>query len=92
MHSVSWPKPPIDKPQELRVSIAIGAAILAQSAIALIWTGAASERLSQLERRADDNAELIERTTRLEEQALFMRASLQRIETKLDRPVEEHAQ
>ena len=85
MHSVSIPKSPLDRPQELRVTIAIGAAVIVQSALGLIWAGAATERLAQLERRAGDNALIIERTARLEEQARFMSASIARIEQKLDR-------
>jgi len=70
---------------ELRVSIAVGAALLVQTALGLIWAGAAGERLAQLERRADASGEIIERTTRLEEQVAGVRASLARIEAKLDR-------
>ena len=84
MHSVSFPKAPIEKPYELRVTVAIGAAVVVQTGLGLIWAGAASERLAQLERRADDNTQIIERTARLEEQARFMSATLVRIEEKLD--------
>lgn len=85
MHSVTFPKPSGDRPQELRVTIAIGAAVIVQTGLGLIWAGAATERLAQLERRAGDNAQIIERTARLEERAQFMTASLDRIEAKLDR-------
>lgn len=85
MHSVTFPKLPPEKPLELRVSIAIGAAILVQSALVLIWAGAASERLAQLERRTEMNTQMIERTARLEEQVRFMSATLVRIEEKIDR-------
>jgi len=84
MHSVSFPKSSPDKPAELRVTIAIGAAIFIQTGLALVWAGAATERLSQLERRANDNAQMIERTARLEEQVRFMSATLVRIEEKID--------
>lgn len=70
---------------EVRVTIAMGAALVVQTALALVWAGAAAERLSQLERRADASQEIIERVTRLEEQTGAMRASLGRIEAKLDR-------
>ena len=92
MHSVSFPKPAVGVAPEVRVSVAIGAALLVQTALALLWAGAASERLSQLERRYDAQAAVIERTVRLEEQARFMSATLQRIEKKLDRLAEERAQ
>ena len=89
MHSVSFPKIPPEKPQEVRVTLAVGAAIAVQTALALIWTGAASERLAQLERRAEQNTEIVERTARLEEQARHIAASLTRIEEKIDRLEEE---
>lgn len=84
MHSVSFPKAPLEKPYELRVTVAIGAAVIVQTGLGLIWAGAASERLAQLERRADDNTQIIERTARLEEQMRFVSATLVRIEEKLD--------
>ena len=84
MHSVSFPKSPLDKPAELRVTVAIGAAVIVQTGLGLIWAGAASERLAQLERRADDNTQIIERTARLEEQVRFVSATLIRIEEKID--------
>jgi glucose-6-phosphate dehydrogenase assembly protein OpcA len=70
---------------ELKVTVAVGAALLAQTALALLWTGAAAERLAQLERRADSGAMLVERVARLEEQVTGARAQLARIEAKLDR-------
>ncbi len=85
MHRVTLPRLPIERPPELRITFAIGAALVVQTALALVWTGAASERLAQLERRALQNTEIIERTARLEEQIRFASATLVRIETKLDR-------
>ncbi len=73
------------QPSELRITIAVGAALLVQSALGLVWAGAAAERLNQLERRADNSTEIIERTARLEEQIGAVREQLGRIETKLDR-------
>ena len=70
---------------EVRITIAVGATLVVQTALALLWAGAAAERLSQLERRADASADMIVRTARLEEQVGVMRASLVRIEAKLDR-------
>ncbi len=84
MHSVSFPKAPLDRPAELRVTVAIGAAVIIQTGLGLIWAGAASERLAQLERRANTNTQLIERTVRLEEQVRFVSTTLVRIEEKLD--------
>ncbi len=69
---------------EARVTVAIGAGLLVQSALALIWAGGAAERIEQLEARADAGRELIERTARLEEQVASVRTTLVRIETKID--------
>jgi hypothetical protein len=55
-----------------------------QTAGAFLWAGAASARLTQLERSADATQQLLERTARLEEQGIAFRASLDRIEAKLD--------
>lgn len=71
---------------EFRITVALGAAILVQTALALIWAGGAAERVEQLERRVDNTDLMMERTARLEEQVRAMRASLQRIEAKLDQP------
>lgn len=92
MHSISIPKTPIDRPTEIRVTVAIGAALLLQSALVLIWAGAASERLAQLERRSDATAAMIERTARLEEQVRFISGSVTRIEAKIDRVAQESVQ
>lgn len=73
-----------DGGRELRSSAALGLAILVQTASALIWAGAASERLTQLEHRAASNPEMLQRVARLEEQTVYMRAQLDRIEAKLD--------
>lgn len=75
---------------ELRVTVAVGAALVAQTAAALLWAGAAAERLEDLERRTGAAAELVERTARLEEQSRAIRASLDRIEGKMDRLEAEH--
>ena len=89
MHSVSFPRPNAGPPPpELHVSIVIGAAILVQTALALIWAGAASERLRQLEDRAAANAAMIERTTRLEERMRFVAEAVARIEDKIDQQTE----
>lgn len=81
----------IDDPKkwhlDKRVPIALILAILIQTAGALTWAGAAAERINQLERQATGGSDLGERTARLEEQVAFSRASLERIERKLDRLV-----
>ncbi len=69
---------------ELRITLAVSTAFVVQTALGLIWAGAAAERIDQLERRSDDTAMLIERTARIEEQVRSVRVTLNRIENKLD--------
>lgn len=69
------------------VPVALVVTILLQTGAALTWSGAAAERLTALERRSSRTDEMVERTARLEEQSKAMRASLMRIEEKLDRVV-----
>lgn len=69
------------------VPVALVVTILFQTGAALLWSGAAAERLSALETRSARTEEMVERTARLEEQSNAMRASLARIEEKLDRVV-----
>ena len=69
---------------QIRVTVAVSLALIVQTALALIWAGSAAERLSQLEKRANEKAQLIERTARLEEQVFTIRTTLERIENKLD--------
>ena len=70
-----------------RVPIALIVTIAVQTGAALLWAGGAAERLTSLETRATRTDEMAERTARLEEQSNAMRASLARIEEKLDRAV-----
>ncbi|WP_298326849.1 hypothetical protein [Asticcacaulis sp.] len=58
--------------------------IVLQSAAALMWFGRAGARLDTLEARLQQQAGVVERLARLEEQALATRAALSRIEAKLD--------
>ena len=67
-----------------RVPIALIVVILMQTAGALSWAGAATQRLAQVERQTQAQSSWAERTARLEEQSRHMRSSLQRIEEKLD--------
>ena len=59
-----------------------------QTAGALTWAGAASERINQLERQTQDRNAIGERTARVEEQVRYMRVTLDRIEEKLDRALQ----
>lgn len=70
--------------REPKVLIALGGAVAAQTVAALIWAGAAAERLEQLEVRLDGRAELTVRTARLEERTEHVQATLVRIERKID--------
>jgi hypothetical protein len=54
----------LQAPREIRVTVAIGATLIVQTALGLLWAGAAAERIAQLEKRADASAEIIERTAR----------------------------
>ncbi|NRA31246.1 MAG: hypothetical protein HRU11_13405 [Parvularculaceae bacterium] len=67
-----------------RFPIAMAATIGVQSVMALLWVGAASNRLNQLEASMDQMAALEIRAARLEEQSLHLRDALGRIEAKLD--------
>lgn len=75
----------LSKPAEFRLSVVVGGAIFAQTALGFLWAGAAAERIDQLERRADTTSEIVVRTARLEEQVGAIDATLARIEMKLDR-------
>ena len=73
---------------ERTVTFGVVIALAVQSAGALLWAGAAGERLDQIERRLDDqdaiSTPVAERLARLEEYAVYSRASLARIEQRLD--------
>lgn len=68
-----------------RVPIALIAAMTIQTAGALVWAGAAMQRMNYVEREVAASALIGERTARLEEQIRYLRQSVDRIETKLDR-------
>ncbi|MEQ8746960.1 hypothetical protein [Pyruvatibacter sp.] len=68
-----------------RVPIALIAAMTIQTAGALIWAGAAMQRIDYMERELIAISGVGERTARLEEQMRYLRQSVDRIETKLDR-------
>lgn len=71
-------------PQNLRFPVAMAATLGLQSVMALLWIGAASNRLNHLEASLDRMASLEIRAARLEEQSLHLRDALGRIEAKLD--------
>ena len=69
---------------EARVPIFISTALVAQAAAALLWAGAAAERLSHLEKKLSVTEQLLIRTARLEEQNTHIQATLIRMEAKID--------
>ena len=66
------------------VSLGLLLALVVQTGGALLWAGRTAERIEQLETRLADQAGVAERLARLEEQALWTRTVLVRIEAKLD--------
>ncbi len=75
------------KQSELRMSFIISTALVVQTAAALMWVGAATEKLAQLEEQALAFVTISERTARLEEQGVYVQASLDRIERKVSMEV-----
>jgi len=69
-----------------QVSVGLLVAVALQAATALMWAGRASARIDDLRQRLDAQAPVAERLARLEAQTEAARASLARIESKLDRP------
>ncbi len=68
-----------------KLPAALVAAFLLQTAGALFWAGSAAERIAALERARAADAASVARVAVLEEQISEIRASLARIENKLDR-------
>jgi len=67
-----------------QVSVALIVTLILQAAAALMWAGRASARIDEMRTHLDAQAPVAERLARLEEQATATRASLARIEAKLD--------
>ncbi len=65
------------------ISFALILTVVLQSAAALLWAGAAAERINQLERRTANQEDVAVRLTRLEVQVVQARATLNRIEERL---------
>lgn len=68
----------------VHVNAAVVIAFMLQTATAFMWAGAAENRIGQLEERVQTREQFFERTARLEENVEAMRASLDRVERKLD--------
>ncbi|MAL09660.1 MAG: hypothetical protein CMF74_08355 [Maricaulis sp.] len=69
---------------ERSVTLGVIVALALQTGGALIWAGAAGERLDRLERQTSALTTTGERLARLEEQIGQARESLNRIERRLD--------
>ncbi len=70
---------------EKKVGVALALTIGAQSAAALLWAGAAAERIDVLERQVERAEPIAERLARMEAQLELTRAQLDRIEAKVER-------
>jgi len=68
-----------------QVTAGVLLAILLQTGGVLIWAGREATRIEVIEQRLDRQSNIAERLTRLEEQVLAARATLERMEHKLDR-------
>ncbi len=67
-----------------RITIALIAALILETAGALLWAGRAAARLDDVERAVAVQPEVAERLARLEEQIAEAQRSLARIERRLD--------
>lgn len=67
-----------------RVTLALVFAVFIQTAGALVWAGAAGERLSMVEHEVDERRGVAERLARLEAELESVRMQLDRIERKID--------
>ena len=68
-----------------RVTYALVLALFLETAGGLMWAGRAAARLDEMERAVATQPEVAERLARLEEQVAQARASLARIEQRMDR-------
>ena len=69
---------------ERRVPLAVVVTLVVQTGAALMWAGAAEQRLSTVEREVGARSGGVERLARVEEQVAAIREQLKRIEAKLD--------
>ncbi|HPE46893.1 MAG TPA: hypothetical protein PLR76_00790 [Hyphomonas sp.] len=69
---------------EKKVTISLIMAILIQTGGALVWAGAAAERISNVEAELNDRKSVSERLVRVEAQLEDVRAQLGRIERRVE--------
>lgn len=67
-----------------KTAVALGVALTVQTIGGLVWAGGAAARIATLEDRVGEQRLVAERLARLEEQGAATRASVQRIETRLE--------
>jgi HAMP domain-containing protein len=70
---------------ERKITAALVFAIAVQTGGALVWAGAAAQRISTLEDRVDLAQPIAERLARVEAELGAVRAQLDRIESRLER-------
>ncbi|MEL6857562.1 MAG: hypothetical protein AAFO74_04200 [Pseudomonadota bacterium] len=69
---------------ETKIGIALALSIGLQSAAALLWAGAAAERIEVLEKQVERAEPVAERLARMEALLELTRAQLDRIEAKVE--------
>lgn len=69
---------------EKKITLAFVLAVLVQTGGALVWAGAAAERITVLERSAEAGRPVGERLARVEAELGAVRAQLDRMERKLE--------
>ena len=69
---------------EKKVTVSLIMAILIQTGGALVWAGAAAERISDVEAELNDRKSVSERLVRVEAQLEDVRAQLGRIERRME--------
>lgn len=70
---------------ERKLTLAVVFALIVESAGVLLWAGAATERLKEVELRVAQQAPMAERLARVEAHLQMQSAQLGRIESKVDR-------
>lgn len=69
---------------DLRLTLAILLTLVLQAIAALLWVGAAAQRLDNLESEVKLQQPILERMARIEAQVAGVRSSLDRIENHID--------
>lgn len=69
-----------------KIALGLIFALFVQTAGALLWTGAAAQRLDMVERDVVKQKNISERLVRVETELIAMRKQLDRIERKIEAP------